>query len=531
MELDMVELVYDHPIQYKHEATKNAIEIANELFFTDMSTKEKDTQFCLCKKWQYSKFFLINQDGSIPLLTSNANDLSIREREHLKMAGFVLLCWKEEMNKLQQLWAWLMVNRFVSSSYCTQKKQRYVNHKCKKGETVKIPSNEVILEEKKKRIEVLCRAVGVPETKKSIIINKLCDGEFKHYVLTYDNILKMTAILFSIRSNLPTVLMGETGCGKTALIKYLACATDTELEAVDIHGGIDKTHIYEIVKKCTERLKPMAHIIKSKRRKYQCNSKEIWLFLDEFNTSPDIGWFNELICNRSLDGIKIPEEIKILAACNPYRERKLSAQDKVWSEKDRLAKYVYRVLPLCETVKTYLWQFGSLPDLDERQYILEMIKNRKKELKGSLQTEFDNEAPFIVEQICKSQEFVRVKLQDVAIVSLRDVDRCLKIFVWLVNTYFANTLDIRQCLVISVGICYYYRLNSKERREYVKVITTKDIHFLKILEKERDKCCKNSCFEGDIVYLEILGTSKTLSFQILKDNMCQSEIENFRKKD
>ncbi|ETN99866.1 hypothetical protein RFI_37600 [Reticulomyxa filosa] len=57
-------LVYDHPIQYKHEATKNAIEIAKELFFTDASAKENDTQFCLCKKWQSSKFFLINQDGN-----------------------------------------------------------------------------------------------------------------------------------------------------------------------------------------------------------------------------------------------------------------------------------------------------------------------------------------------------------------------------------------------------------------------------------------------------------------------------------
>ncbi|ETO07612.1 hypothetical protein RFI_29781 [Reticulomyxa filosa] len=56
--------VYNHPIQYKHEATKNAIEIAKELFFTDASAKEKDLQFCLCKKWQYSKFFLINQDGN-----------------------------------------------------------------------------------------------------------------------------------------------------------------------------------------------------------------------------------------------------------------------------------------------------------------------------------------------------------------------------------------------------------------------------------------------------------------------------------
>ncbi|ETO00072.1 hypothetical protein RFI_37387, partial [Reticulomyxa filosa] len=216
---------------------------------------------------------------------------------------------------------------------------------------MKIPPNEVILEEKKKQIKVLCQAVGVPEAKKETITKKLCEKEFEHYVLTYDNILKMISILLNIRSNIPTVLMGETGCGKTALVRYLACATDTELEAVDIHGGIDRTYIHEIVKKCKERLRSMENMVESKENEFQRNSKEIWLFLDEFNTSPDIGWFNELICNRSLDGVKIPDEIKILAACNPYRKRKLNEQENEWFGRDQLAQYAYRVFPLCETVK------------------------------------------------------------------------------------------------------------------------------------------------------------------------------------
>ncbi|ETN99846.1 hypothetical protein RFI_37621, partial [Reticulomyxa filosa] len=359
-------------------------------------------------------------------MISNENDVKDKGYEFLKEAKIILLCWKEEMSKLQRLWAWIIVNVY--------------------GSTITIPSNEDILEEKKKRIEVLCQTVGVPEPKMNAITKKLCEGEFKHYVLTYDNILKMINIILNVRSNLSTVLMGETGCGKTALIKYLACAIDTELEAVDIHGGIDRTHIDEIVEKCKERLRSMESTVESKENEFQRNPKEIWLFLDEFNTSPDIGWFNELICNRSLDGVKIPDEIKILAACNPYRKRKLSGQEKEWFGKDQLAQYAYRVFPLCETVKVHLWQFGSLFELDERQYILEMIKSRKKELNEPLQTMFDNEMSLIFEQICKSQKFVRTKLQDVAMVSLRDVERCLNIFVWLANRYFANASNIRQCL-------------------------------------------------------------------------------------
>ncbi|ETO08471.1 hypothetical protein RFI_28916, partial [Reticulomyxa filosa] len=130
-------------------------------------------------------------------------------------------------------------------------------------------------------------------------------------------------------------LSNSVGCGKTALIKYLACAVDVHLEAVDIHGGIERTHIRKIIKDCKKQFSQLKNINKESKIK----TNEIWLFLDEFNTSPDIGWFNELICNHSLDGIAIPHEIKIIAACNPYRERKLNKKERDWFRGDSLAKY------------------------------------------------------------------------------------------------------------------------------------------------------------------------------------------------
>ncbi|ETO20522.1 hypothetical protein RFI_16696 [Reticulomyxa filosa] len=83
------------------------------------------------------------------------------------------LCKFFLMSKLQRLWTLIMES------------------------TIKIPSNDVIFEEKKKRIAVLYRTMGVPEAKKDAITKKLCEKEFKRYVLTYDNILKMITI-FSI---------------------------------------------------------------------------------------------------------------------------------------------------------------------------------------------------------------------------------------------------------------------------------------------------------------------------------------------
>ena len=41
------------------------------------------------------------------------------------------------------------------------------------------------------------------------------------YVLTVDNLIKMLAIQMRFRCGIPVVIMGETGCGKTRLIRYM----------------------------------------------------------------------------------------------------------------------------------------------------------------------------------------------------------------------------------------------------------------------------------------------------------------------
>ena len=43
----------------------------------------------------------------------------------------------------------------------------------------------------------------------------------KSYVLTVDNLIKILAIQMRFRCGIPVVIMGETGCGKTRLIRYM----------------------------------------------------------------------------------------------------------------------------------------------------------------------------------------------------------------------------------------------------------------------------------------------------------------------
>ncbi len=69
------------------------------------------------------------------------------------------------------------------------------------------------------------------------------DGSFVQaaksgYALTFDNIVKMLAIYFRVKSGIPLIVSGETGCGKTSLIQYLCDFLGIQLFKKDIHGGV-----------------------------------------------------------------------------------------------------------------------------------------------------------------------------------------------------------------------------------------------------------------------------------------------------
>ena len=44
------------------------------------------------------------------------------------------------------------------------------------------------------------------------------------------------------------------------------------------------------------------------------------LFFDEANTTEHINLIKEVMCDRSVFGRKIHQDLRIVAACNPYRK-------------------------------------------------------------------------------------------------------------------------------------------------------------------------------------------------------------------
>ncbi|KAL3853048.1 hypothetical protein ACJMK2_016631, partial [Sinanodonta woodiana] len=307
----------------------------------------------------------------------------------------------------------------------------------------------------------------VARSNQSCIPKKDLQEMAKYYALTPDNLLKMVLIMLRIRAHIPVIVMGETGCGKTSLIQYLSKISDVDFNVKTIHAGIEEEDIIQNIEDINQKA---LQLIKTKQ--------QVWLFLDEINTSDHIWLLSDIICHHSCLGRKLAPNLVLMAACNPYKLRSESSihtaglDDK--ARTDELSRLLYRVHPLPETMVDYVWDFGSLSKADERMYIEQMVC-------GKLGFSTEKEM-LLVDALVISQEFIRKKEGLTCCVSLRDVRRCKDLAVWFKEkfldkkkklksfnykrVYSRSEIEIRS-IILALAHCYHSRLiDSKTRHEY-----------------------------------------------------------------
>ena len=305
--------------------------------------------------------------------------------------------------------------------------------------------------------------------------------ERRRYTLTADNLLKMMLVSVRLRGRVPVIISGETGCGKTSLVKFLAYMVgliDDKNEqnfcVLNMHAGIGKQQIAEFV---TESEK----VARDSR-------KEVWCFFDEVNTSHHIGLVSEVVCRRVLNGKQVHGQLRFIAAVNPHKRRtkeveRVGLQSKLNTE-DPMRQLVYRVHPLPEAMLDYVWDYGRLHENDERSYIENMLS-------GGLLPQL------AARLVHASQQFIRRKEEDCS-VSLRDVRRFQRLVPWFYETrrrraatdasvarpasstyylraylpdYMRDRTAEEQAVLLALAHCYYVRLASSDSRaEYRRLL-------------------------------------------------------------
>jgi hypothetical protein len=221
---------------------------------------------------------------------------------------------------------------------------------------------------------------------------------FPSYALTPDNFLKMILIILRVRANVPVIIMGETGCGKTSLVRYLANTCGVQFHTFNNHAGISEEEIVTFVNEKESHARDI--------------EEQIWIFLDEINTCDHLGLISDIMCHHSMLGRPLSKNLVFLAACNPY---KIRPDEHIITA----GLLVYRVRPLPEAMIDYVSEYASLAPNDERDYIQRMAGDLSEKYKG-----------MVVDLLAASQEFIREAEKNPFCVSFRDVHRCIRLISW-----------------------------------------------------------------------------------------------------
>ena len=254
------------------------------------------------------------------------------------------------------------------------------------------------------------------------------------YEFTVDNFVKMVLIYLRIRANVPLILLGETGCGKTSLIEalYLFLEDRYKLIKYNIHSGLSYSEITKFLENNDLYEKKSAlDELREKLNPKEKNEKEkdVILFLDEINTTNSLNLFCDIFVKHSFLGHQLKPNVFIIAACNPYRLMLSDTEEIGYINKKmhRVRNLVYTVNPLPLCLINYVFDFGNVKDEDEKKYIVKFVNTFLNE-KFSITNSYNYTKIFeiVISAVYEAQKYIR-KNSEISAVSLRELRR-FKIF-------------------------------------------------------------------------------------------------------
>jgi hypothetical protein len=378
----------------------------------------------------------------------------------------------------------------------------------------------------------------------------------KGFVFTFENFMKISLITLKADLRIPIVMMGESGCGKTYLTQFISeCLLQDEMKELTLYSGVTEKDFIKFMYECVATANELG------------GHRKLWVFFDEFNTSPLQSLVAEImidrICSIEPNIDVVPKNIVFIGCCNPFRMKtKKTEVGLVPKTSDTILSH--RVYPIPERLLNYVWDFGQLSKADEMKHIESMVKaeNIFTEAEATRRGKFINLA-------YSSHATVR-EIEERSGVSLRDVKRVLKLYAWFKK--IIEQLDIFKgeewirAAICSVYTAYGLRLNGRDSdqekllnsiTEVVKSETSKGIKksdvmetlpylaqiYLDILKKVTNSIPDNiainrplkenfitmlACYDARIplIICGAPGTSKTLCSQIFDSALITSLIRS-----
>jgi hypothetical protein len=324
--------------------------------------------------------------------------------------------------------------------------------------------------------------------------------------------------------------------------------------------------------------------------KVKANIPKVTVFFDEINTSSCPGLLKEILVDRTFQGDSVPENVFIVAACNPHRGNSIILEERKAISKVR-TRTTYYVHPLHPTLLHLKWDYGALNEDQELLYVQQKMEMISKEIG----CDDHGDLSYFAELIVCSQNLMRkyacehmanflalcpsdAKKFSYSCVSQRDIQRVFIFLNWLMNCYQSESFKDRfernvtlaekfeTAVSLSLALVYYVRLDDNPntngngplsyRSQYVIDLqerTGQSLYINTALKQELMFYGKRLCIPPGVAKTRVLlenmfciiaccctrtpliitgppGSSKTLSFSLTLDNIKgrQSTLDPFK---
>ena len=247
----------------------------------------------------------------------------------------------------------------------------------------------------------------------------------------------MMLILYRIKANIPTILMGESLCGKTSLIIKLNQLLNNgklNMERINMNQNINDEILYRIIEEKNKKAKLFEY-------------EELWIYFENLtNISLYLPLITEIFSKKTYYGNKLNNNIRLIGEC----------------------RYQVHLLP--QSLLYYIHYFSPIDEVYQKQYIYNIISKL-------FTTEEKNLCELTTEVILYCHKILR-KSFDPSAGSFLEIIRFSKLVEFFMD-YFCkkNKFLCRsnsekheknnklRSIILSIYICYYFRLND-ERLKY-----------------------------------------------------------------
>ena len=290
-------------------------------------------------------------------------------------------------------------------------------------------------------------------------------------------------------------------------------------------------------------------------------SVELIVFFDEINTSSCLGLFKEILMDGMLNGRRLPVNILFIGAINPFiEEDKRDTSSLLGSTVMSVSRDVYFVHKLPDAMESIIWRYGSIHDDELLVYIKCKVDAIADQAIG-----YRFQAPIPANMktqaatcILAAQRFCKEKIS-IRSVSQRDVNRVFRLSTFFLNWLIPSTSAdggrsnsyFCVALWLAVGVVYYLRLpiegsNAKDgvtRTDFISSLSfgaqfLAEFHAAvnRFVNGDNflipDGIALNQALKENVFALVACvqsrvpigiigapGSSKTLSFHIVRDNL------------